>query len=235
MRIHYLQHVPFESTAYIDEWAMIKHHKLTSIKMYEGFELPQLDAIEWLIIMGGPMGVNDDKTFPWLKDEKRYIEDAIAAGKPVVGICLGAQLIADVLGAKVYKNDYKEIGWFPVERTEDARESSVFAGVPDSFYAFHWHGDTFDIPSGAIWTARSEACAHQAFEYNKKVIGLQFHLESTRESIGNLIHNCHSDIDGSQYTQTDQQIHLHFDKIEHSNIVLIQIFDALQRVLTQQG
>lgn len=235
MNIHYLQHVTFEDTAYINEWAMLKHHRLTCTRMFDNPVLPALDTIDWLIVMGGPMSVGEDHLYPWLTDEKKYIEQAMNLGKPLVGICLGAQIIASVLGARVYKNQHKEIGWFPVQLTYPAKHSAVFSRLPESFYAFHWHGDTFDIPSGALWTARSEACAHQAFEYGRKVIGLQFHLESTRDSIGNLIHNCHADIDGSPYVQSEQQMHLHFDKIEQSNIVLIQIFDALHHTITQEG
>ncbi|MDX9702152.1 MAG: type 1 glutamine amidotransferase [Candidatus Auribacterota bacterium] len=234
MRIHYIQHVPFEDTAYIGEWAVFKHHKLTCTKMFENPVLPPADTVDWLIIMGGPMSVGEERLYPWLADEKRYIGRLIEQGKPVVGICLGAQLIANVLGAKVYRNRHKEIGWFPVNLTASAKKSAVFSRLPDSFYAFHWHGDTFDIPSGALWTASSEACGHQAFEYNKNVVGLQFHLESTRESICNLIHNCSADIDGSAYTQNDRQIHLNFDKIERSNILLIEILDEIQRTADTQ-
>jgi GMP synthase (glutamine-hydrolysing) len=155
--------------------------------------------------MGGPMGVNDDKC-PWLTEEKKFIEKSVAANKIVIGICLGAQLIASVLGAKVYKNEHKEIGWYPVRTTEAAQDSLVFRTLPKEFMAFHWHGDTFDIPSGAIKMAESNGCANQAFEYNVKVIGLQFHLESTRDSIDKLITNCGDEIVESKYIQPSEKM-----------------------------
>src|SRR5690606_32591469 len=114
---------------------------------------------------------------PWMKEEKKLIEKAILKGKRVIGICLGAQLIADVLGARVFPNKEKEIGWFPIELTEEGQKSPFFAGFNKTETVFHWHGDTFEIPKGAEHIASSKVCENQAFLFDHKVLGLQFHLE----------------------------------------------------------
>ncbi len=133
------------------------------------------------------MNVYEEAEYPWLAAEKAFIAAAIGAGKPVLGICLGAQLIAAVLGGTVSKGPQPEIGWYPVELTPAGRELPLFAGFPDRFTALHWHGDTFSIPPGATHVASSAACANQAFAYDGgRVVGLQFHLEETRESLAQL-------------------------------------------------
>lgn len=217
MKIHCLQHVPFEGMANIGKWAQEKGYLVTRTALYEAHVLPRVDEFDFLVVMGGSMGVHDEKKFPWLLEEKRFIEQAIKADKIMLGICLGAQLIAIVLGAKVYKNRYKEIGWYPVSLTEDAKGSKAFLGFKDRFIAFHWHGDTFDIPSGAKQIAKSEVCKNQAFEYNEKVFGLQFHLESTHESIKSLSKNCASELVKDKYIQTKEELLLnptYLEKIE---------------------
>lgn len=202
MRIHYLQHVPFEDPANILVWAGKRGHALSKTLLFKDEPLPDTDSFDMLVVMGGPMGVYDEDSCPWLAQEKRFIEGAIGEGKTVLGVCLGAQLIADVLGARVYRNAHKEIGWFPVTLTGEAKESSIFGTLPEDFTAFHWHGDTFDIPSGCTRTAGSEGCKNQAFEYEGRVVGLQFHLESTVESIGRLIENCGDELVEGRYIQS---------------------------------
>ena len=116
-------------------------------------------------------------------------------------MCLGAQLIADLLGSKVYHGEHKEIGWFPIELTAEGRSSRLFNSLPEGFKAFHWHGDTFDLPAGATHLAKSAGCEQQAFLYNDRVLGLQFHVESTVESVQSLVNNCANDITHGTYVQ----------------------------------
>jgi GMP synthase (glutamine-hydrolysing) len=149
---------------------------------------PDLADAAGLILMGGPMSVNDD--LPWLGDEMRAVRNAIHRGKPVLGICLGAQLIAKALGARVYRNPVKEIGWAPLCWTEQAAADPLFRGFSRPEAVFHWHGETFDLPDGAERLAYSEACANQAFRIAGNVYGLQFHLEVTPAIIENW---CRSD------------------------------------------
>jgi len=174
-----IMHVPFEGLGCIEQWITKNNHSVTYIRLYEKHELPDMNAIDWLIVMGGPMGVYDEAIYPWLSEEKTFIKQAIEAGKTVLGICLGSQLIAEVLGAKVYPNKQKEIGWFDVALSERAKTDSLFAGFEDKFPVFHWHGDTFDLPEGSKHLISSEVCKNQAFLYNDKVLGLQFHFEVT--------------------------------------------------------
>ncbi len=194
MRIHYIQHVPFETPANIFKWVNKKGHKITGTHLYKDEKLPDLSSFDFLIIMGGPMGVYDEDKFSWLQNEKKFIYESIKAEKKVLGICLGAQLIADVLGSKVYKNKYKEIGWYKVFKTEDSEKCIFFSDFPESFTAFHWHGDTFEIPDGAVHTIRSEGCENQAFVYENRVIGLQFHLETDLQSANLLIENSQEEL-----------------------------------------
>jgi GMP synthase-like glutamine amidotransferase len=191
MHIHYLQHVPFEDPAAILTWAQTRRHTVTRTCFFKNNPLPSHATFDALVIMGGPMSVHDEKAYSWLAKEKHFIEKAIAKGKRVLGICLGAQLIAHVLGARVKKNRYREIGWFPVTLTKKAMGSSVlFHDIPQVFPAFHWHGETFDIPDNALRIGRTAACRNQGFVYNENVLALQFHIESTPESIQALAENC---------------------------------------------
>lgn len=206
MKIHYLQHISFEGPANIAGWAKKKGHAISGTKLHTGDKLPPLDTFDWLIVLGGPMNIYEEQIYPWLAGEKVFIREAVARCKAVLGICLGAQLLADVLGGEVVKNNYPEIGWHPVTLTPEAELSPVFRSLPAGFTAFHWHGDTFTIPPEAKRTAASAGCANQAFDFNGRVIGLQFHLESTPESIDNLIENCGSEIVEGKYIQSAGQM-----------------------------
>ncbi|ADE16606.1 glutamine amidotransferase class-I [Nitrosococcus halophilus Nc 4] len=206
MKIHYLQHVPFETPANIEKWAKTNGHPLSATQFYRGDPLPEIGSIDWLVVMGGPMNIDEEDKYPWLLQEKKFIEQAIKAEKVVIGICLGAQLIAAVLGAKVFQNQYKEIGWFPIQFTEEARASSLFNFLPQKLKVFHWHGDTFDLPPDATRLAQSEACANQAFIYNKKVLALQFHLEVRPENVRQIIAHCEHELTGGQYIQKSEEM-----------------------------
>ncbi len=228
MRIHYIQHVPFEGPASIRLWADRHGHDQTSTRVYEKPDFPGVDSLDWLVIMGGPMGVYDELQYSWLIAEKQLIRNAIDVGKTVVGICLGAQLIAEVLGATVFSNKHKEIGWFPVELTPAGSASGLFGFLPDRFTAFHWHGDTFTLPQGAVHLAKSKACENQAFLYGNNVLGLQFHLESTPQSVKDLAQNCCNEIQPGPYIQTKEQIlSASADQYRRINDVMFGILDRL--------
>ncbi|MCF4967578.1 type 1 glutamine amidotransferase [Nostoc sp. CMAA1605] len=227
MKIHYLQHVPFETPASIENWASTHKHSLFATRFYAQDPLPPIEDFDWLVVMGGPMNIYEDEQYPWLTQEKRFIEQAIAANKTVIGICLGSQLIADVLGSKVYPGEYKEIGWFPIELTEAAQESYIFGDLPQKFTVFHWHGDTFDLPSGATRLAYSAACQNQAFIYNEKVLGLQFHLESTPESVSQIIENCGDELVDGKYIQQASEMLTPADNFTQINTVMFSILDKL--------
>ena len=191
MHLHYLQHVPFEGLGSIETWAQAAEFQISATRFHAQDRLPAVDEIDWLVIMGGPMNIYAERQHPWLIQEKAFISRAIAKGKVVLGICLGAQLVADVLGAKVFANPCKEIGWFPVYKTKDV---------------LHWHGDAFDLPADAIHLARSQACVNQGFVYEDRVIGLQFHLETTAPGLQRLISHCKHEIDDSAFVQPPEKM-----------------------------
>jgi GMP synthase (glutamine-hydrolysing) len=181
MKIHCFQHVAFEGLGNIESWIADKGHQLTVTRFFANDPLPRPEDVDGLLIMGGPMGANDEAIHPWMTGEKQFIRLAIGKGIKVLGICLGAQLIASALGAKVFRNEHKEIGWFPVRLTPEGMASPFFSGFPREFMVFQWHGDTFDLPPGAKHLAENKACKHQAFSYQNHVLALQFHLD-VRES-----------------------------------------------------
>jgi GMP synthase-like glutamine amidotransferase len=201
---HYFQHVPFEDLGSIRSWLMSAGYEITCTPFFRSADLPDPRDVDLLIVMGGPMSVNDEETCPWLAAEKQFIRTMIASGRPVLGICLGAQLIACAMGAKVYPNKTKEIGWFPIQGLP-SKDGSVFS-FPASADVFHWHGETFDLPDGAFHLARSKACEHQAFQLGRSVIGLQFHLETTARSAEDLVLHCRDELVASPFVQTESDI-----------------------------
>ncbi|HIH43939.1 MAG TPA: type 1 glutamine amidotransferase [Candidatus Methanoperedenaceae archaeon] len=228
MRLHSIEHEPFEGLANIKAWAIKKGHSISRTLIYNNEELPGMDSFDWLFIMGGSMNIYEEDKYPWLKAEKNFIADAIASDKIVLGVCLGSQLIADVLGGKVSKNKYREIGWFPVKLTKEAGSSPVFGSLPQQFNAFHWHGDTFDIPPGAARIAESEACANQAFELGR-VIGLQFHLEYSAKSIGLMLENCGHEIIEGTCVQTPIEIISEKNSMQQIESLLSLLLDNIER------
>lgn len=204
MNAHYFQHVPFEGLGSIEAWLRDAGYAITCTRFFESPDIPDLSDIDLLIVMGGPMSVNDEAEFPWLAQEKGFIREAVQAGKPVLGVCLGAQLIASALGAKVSKNPVKEIGWFPIQGLP-GNERAAFRFPPETT-VFHWHGDTFDLPAGAIRLARSPACVNQAFQVGRATLGLQFHLETTPESAAALVANCRAELIPADYVQSEARI-----------------------------
>lgn len=202
MPIHVFQHVPFEDPAGIRVWAKNAGQVLRTTRFFRNDPLPDPGEITHLIVLGGPMGVHDHAACPWLKAEKRFIREAIAAGRSVLGICLGAQLMASAMGAAVYRNAVPEIGWFPIEKAPEARKDAAAAFLPDALHVFHWHADTFDLPAGARCLAHSQACRHQGFFLDGRVIGLQFHLETTPASLEALIHHCSEELVAGPFIQS---------------------------------
>jgi GMP synthase (glutamine-hydrolysing) len=225
MRIHYFQHVPFEGLGNIENWIKAKGHSLSSTHFYENAVMPELEDIDWLIVMGGPMGAYDEKIYPWLVAEKQFILQAIKKGIKVLGICLGAQLIASALGAKVYRSVHKEIGWFPLHLTEAAAASDLFKGFPAEFTVFHWHGDTFDLPAGAKHLAATEGCVHQAFLYNRNVLALQFHLDVTINNIKDWVENGADELVKAPYIQTAAQMLAREDRLVVIEKYMNQLLD----------
>jgi len=199
MKAHVLQHVAFEGIGSMSAWLKARAAEVSTTRFFQDTRLPDPNNLDLIIAMGGPMSVNDESEFPWLRPEKQFIRDAIERGISVLGVCLGAQLVASALGSRVYRNAVKEIGLFPIEAVPGTAATFTF---PPTCSVFHWHGETFDLPPGAVLLAKSAACANQAFQLNKNVIGLQFHLEITSEGTRALLENCSGDLVPGPYVQS---------------------------------
>ncbi len=202
MRVHVLQHVAFEGIGSMARWLAARQADVTATRFYESPILPDLSGLDLVIVMGGPMSVNDENIHPWLADEKRFLRQAMDRHVPIVGVCLGAQLIASALGARVYPGREKEIGWFDIEGLPTPNALRL----PDRLRVLHWHGETFDLPEDAIRLARSMVCENQAFQYGDNVIGLQFHLEATPEAMDAMVTHCRDELVPGPYVQSGEDI-----------------------------
>ncbi len=225
MHIHYLKHVPFEGLGSMENMFVQRGARLSRTCMYEDQSLPSIHNMDALIIMGGPMGVGDDDEYPWLTLEKEFIESVIKRDVPVMGICLGAQLIANVLGATVHKNAHEEIGWFPVNRTQRLEDSWV-ESLPISFDALHWHSDTFDIPAGASNFMTSKGCANQGFVYGDSTLGLQFHLEMLPSTVETIYQECGNPEKRGIYVHSLEEMLAPMEKYQQANKILEKFLEA---------
>jgi len=234
MKLHYLQHVPFENPGTILLWAEQNGHTVTKTLLYAGEQLPDVADFDWLVVMGGPMNIYEHDSYPWLVTEKELIGGAIAANKVVLGLCLGAQLIADVIGGAVTRNNCQEIGWLPVRFRESARTHPLFSVFPSEAVVFQWHGDTFSVlPEKAEVLAESAACAHQAFSYGSRVFGFQFHLENTLPIIEGLVENCRDEMVPAPYVQTPEELLAHPEHIARCNLWMECFLNRLRQLETE--
>ncbi len=224
MKIHCLIHEPFEDSAAIGTWAQQSHYPLTNTLLYKNDTLPSLDSFDWLVVMGGTMNIYQYQEHPWLKIEKQYIKQALQAGKTIIGVCLGAQLIADVLGAPTTQNKNREIGWFPVTFTPQLRQLPQFKHFPEKMEVFHWHGDTFQMPADAIPFGSSQATANQGFVYNSRVFGFQFHMEYSVEAIEMMLTHCAAEMTPGPHVQTPAQIRTDIYRRVTANLKLLYRF-----------
>lgn len=185
MKVLIIKNIHMEGPGTIEDYLKAIRAPYQIINIYAKELVPDLSYFSHLVIMGGPMAVYEMESYPFLKEEAQLIERAIKSGIHVLGICLGAQMIAHVLGARVYPGGVKEIGWYEVSLTEEGKRDHVMSQLSDSGKAtvFQWHGDTFDIPNGAVRLASSELFENQAFRYSDGVYALQFHVEVTPDII----------------------------------------------------
>jgi GMP synthase (glutamine-hydrolysing) len=226
MRIHYIIHAEFEKTGVIESWATENGHSFTGTRPFKGERLPHPSQYDLLLIMGGPQSAVEIDKFPFLYDEVSHIREAIQLDKRVIGFCLGAQLISRALGGNPVPSPEKEIGFFPIELTEFAKDDLLLKGMPRRLKVFHWHSDMPGIPEGAIMLAKSEGCPYQAFRFGQRVYGFQFHLEMSQENVLMLIHECAKDLQRkAKYIQKiDEMLKEDFDKV---NGYMITILDRV--------
>lgn len=229
MRVHWLQHVPYEGLGSIAAWLEKQGATVTCTRLFAGEMPPPVGAFDWLIAMGGPMSANDEAAHPWLAREKAFLREAMAAGRVVIGICLGAQLLAAALGAPVYANPEPEIGWFPVQGEATPPPDDPLTPLPPVTLVFHWHGDTFDLPLGARLIATSLACRHQAFRLGPRVLGLQFHPEMTPEGAAALLQHS-GPLPTGEFVQSAAELLADPARFAAANALMDHWLDRLARV-----
>lgn len=209
MHIHAIIHAEFEQPGCIEKWAQEKDYTFTTTHTYKGERLPEVNKFDFLIVMGGPQSPLKTDEWPYLQDEIDLIKQSTAANKAILGICLGAQLIAESLGAKTEKSPHREIGVYPIELLADAAKDPVFSQFPNTFPVMHWHNDMPGIPKEARLLAKSEGCPRQAFAVGDRIYGLQCHFEMTQDNIKDMLKHCENDLTSSRYVQSKQSLLSH--------------------------
>lgn len=224
MHIHYLMHHPDEGLGIINQWILNKGYSTSVTRLYEkSFVLPQIQEFDALVIMGGPQSVYEEDKFEWLKVEKHFIDLCVKADKKILGICFGAQLLAEILGGRVYPNTQKEIGWFDISLTTELK--SMLGEIDDHIKVFHWHGDTFTLPEGAVRLASSPVTVNQGFIYNNNIIALQFHFEVDEKAIKGMNSAFDHELVKAEYVQTDVEIKSQIHLVEGNNNLMYKLLD----------
>lgn len=225
IRILCLQHVLHEKPGLIASWAEKMGYPLRVINAFEGNAYPGIDSFDLLVILGGSMSVHDDLRFPWLKKEKQFIREAVNKSKKILGICLGAQLLAEALGGSVRKNPVTEIGFFAIRMNSD-RQNMLNSSYPNKNpVVFHWHGETFDLPPGGLNLAESDACINQAFLVGPNYLGLQFHPEITEEILTDMISEDGHELIREKYIQDARMIMSMWDKNGENREAIFQLLN----------
>lgn len=224
MKIHCIRHEPFEGLAYIEDWIKANHHDLEYTLVFKNEAFPKTFEFDMLIIMGGTASVYDESKFIWISEEKKFISEALRKKKKILGICFGAQILASALGCRVYPGANKEIGWFPVRFNKKSLPGINF--LPEEITSFHWHGDTFDIPPGAMHLASSDCTPNQGFIIGNQILALQFHPEMNQDAIHNLLSIAGSEIKPGPYIQSEKEI-LRGDFIKENNQLMLNFLEYL--------
>ena len=227
MRIHHIQHDDFEGLAAIGEWAAIKGAEITSTRADMGHSFPDLQDFDIVVIMGGKMGVYEEDKFPWLIEEKNFIAKSIQKGKLVLGICLGSQLIASALGARVFPNLEPEMGVFPVYFNESAASDEVFSHFGKQLDVLHIHNDTFDLPKGAVCMASSKLTPNQAYKYGSNVFAFQFHFEVNQSQLIAFRERAFDDTMTGSWIQSGSAIMSYSELIQSNNAILYKVLDSI--------
>jgi GMP synthase-like glutamine amidotransferase len=227
MKIHCFQHIAFETPGSILAWAQIHQYSINYTLFYENPPVfPLINDIDFLLVLGGCMNVDEEAIYPWLREEKEFIQQAVSAGKKVLGICLGSQLIAHALGSKVYPQAEKEIGFFPVQFAKEAIQHPFFNHFKNPYMVFHWHGDTFNLPAGAALIASSDNCKNQAYLIGNNVLGLQFHIEMNEIVIKEMIsHDADELVEMGSYIQSKEVIKNGYQYLAQNKNDLFRLLD----------
>lgn len=228
MHVHTIIHAPFEKLGAIETWINEKNYQHSTTHTYKGEQLPDISNFDFLIIMGGPQSPLKVDQYPYLRDEILLAKKVIEHNKPLLGICLGAQLIGEALGAKTERSPNKEVGAYPIEVTKDGLEDPLFKLFPQQFDVMHWHNDMPGLPEGGKLLAKSAGCPRQAFSYGDRVYGFQFHLEMTPEVIKGMLEHCPEDITQGKYIRTPEEIlATNYQPINHKLIIALNYLAGL--------
>ncbi len=229
LNVHIFQHVKSDLPQSITEWLEMRGHSYEVTKFPLDPKLPEMDDFDWLIVLGGPMSVHDEDSIPWLKTEKEFIKQAIASEKPILGFCLGGQLVAEALGANVYKSKLPEIGWHPVYTKRGFGNNKIFKYFPDTFTAFHWHSESFSLPEGAKVVASSPACENQIIVYNSNIVAMQCHLELDTEIIEKYLSKSADSLIKEDYIQSADEIRSNMNYAHISNDLLREVLSKMEK------
>ncbi len=228
MRLCALLHHEAEGIGSIATWIHSRGHSLAECRLFAGDDLPDPGDFDWLILMGGPMSVHDARRYKWIPKEIEFVAEAVRQQKRLLGICLGAQMIAVSQGANVGRSPYREIGWFPVSAAPTAPSSPFGGRFTGSHEMFHWHGEMFAIPATAVHLACSAACPNQAFSIGSNVLALQFHPEITPEGVFGLVESSMADLDGSAFVTDEKALMSRPQRFTESNHFLDRLLDDLE-------
>lgn len=227
MHLHYFQHNHFEDLGFIGDWAKSNNFTTSVTRFDLKPELPSIEDFDWLVIMGGAMGVHDSDQYPWITDEIEFIKNAIHSGKIVIGVCLGSQMIASALGARVYKNSEPEMGFWPINFSQEAQQDNVFRHFPANLEVMHFHFDTFTLPEGAILMAKSTVTPVQAFRYGKNVFAFQFHSELTESNLPVFIRELDTEIIPGPLVQNPQEMLQKINSCSINNEIFSKVLDEI--------
>ncbi|HTM64453.1 MAG TPA: GMP synthase [Gammaproteobacteria bacterium] len=206
MKILFVTHASFEQPGSIEAWAKRHNHNTSEVRPYLGEFLPVIDDFDMMVLMGGPQSPIEIEKFPYLIDEIELVKQALKQKKRILGVCLGAQLITEALGANTERSPNKEIGMYPVELLADAASDPVFGMFPASFDVMHWHSDMPGLADGVVLLAKSEGCTRQIFRYGDRVYGFQCHFELTKELVEAMIKHCNDDLIAGKYVMSPEQL-----------------------------
>lgn len=220
MNICVIQHVYYETPGLIQNWIKENGYYCHIVEVGKNIYYPKVENFDALIVMGGPMSVNDENIHPWLAEEKEVINNFIQSGKKVIGVCLGSQLVSSVLGANVKRNKTLEIGWLPISVNNNNLPVKYQDVFPEEFVSFHWHGDTFELPEGAMSFAGSKTTPNQGYIY-KNVVAFQFHMEVTPWMVKQLVEKHSSDLNTNiESVQSQSDIIENLHHIKQNKIIL---------------
>lgn len=231
MRIQLIEHDHEDfSRTNISFWASKKGYKVNQTYICNHEKLPPVESFDWLMVMGGSPHAYDDQGNTWLGEEKAFLNDALAKGKIILGICFGAQLLAEALGGQIFPHKHKEIGWHEVSLNREGRESFLFQDVPQSFDSFHWHSDHFSLPAGCTTLAYSKATENQAFICrDQPLVGLQFHPEYTRDMVRFYARDHSQDWLSDEFVQVKDEVLARTDELPDTYGLMETLLNNIER------